>query len=222
MPRKINLILPKHKVPKAIQGEQRLYFLAGPIRGAIDWHQKAIRILSKKDPGCYIVCPSRYGTDHKLYKHSLKGVALKKNEFPNQTMWERYYLKKASMHGSILFWLPLEDTDNPRKDEDGPYAQDSFGELGRWSAIDALKYPGKASKYHTMMVIGAEKGFYGLSVIKKNLDADYGYPFPIHETLEATVEAAILNALKPRKRKNRKKINGKNSRKRCNSRKKKS
>ena len=205
MPRKINLILPKHKVPKAIQGEQRLYFLAGPIRGAIDWHKEAALMLSKKDQGCYIVCPSRYGTDHKLYKHSLKGVPLTKGEFPNQTMWERYYLKKASMHGSIIFWLPLENKLKRRKRKDGPYAQDSFGELGRWSAIDALKFPGKTEKYHTMMVIGAEKNFYGLKVIKKNLDADYGYPFPIHETLEATVEAAIINASKPHKRKNRKK-----------------
>ncbi len=98
---KINLILPKNffLIPSLYEKKQRLYFLAGPIRGAVDWQKEAIKMLSEKDPGCYIACPCRYSEDHELYKYSLpdnsKDYVFPEGDmnavdlvpFPNQTMW---------------------------------------------------------------------------------------------------------------------------------------
>ncbi|KKQ34454.1 MAG: hypothetical protein US50_C0048G0001 [Candidatus Nomurabacteria bacterium GW2011_GWB1_37_5] len=143
----IKLILPNNNKGVVLdlkQGE-RLYFLAGPIRGGGDWQAKAIRVLNKKDPFCYIACPCRYDISHELSKYQLKPTELPRStdderewpeyalDFPSQTMWERYYLEHASWFGSIIFWLPCENKENPRKKEDGPYARDTYGELGRWS-----------------------------------------------------------------------------------------
>lgn len=197
----INLILPKNFVDVNFANKQRLYFLAGPIRGAGDWQKKAIKMISDKDKNCYIVCPCRYDETHQLYKYSLAPKLGKKNfeKFPNQTMWERYYLELASYYGAIVIWLPLESKIEPRQVEDGPYARDTMGEIGRWSIRHScglgLKLKGKRQK-KVNLVIGAQEDFPGLKVIIKNLDADHGKKFKINETLKDTINAAVSLAKK--------------------------
>jgi hypothetical protein len=44
------------------------------------------------------------------------------------------------------------------------------------------------------IVIGAEPGFPGLSQIQRNFGLAIGSTFPIHSTLAATVDAAIILA----------------------------
>jgi hypothetical protein len=205
---KIKLILPVNRVTLNLQQGERFYFLAGPIKGAVDWQATAIKMLTEKDPNCYIACPRHYDAGHELFQYSIpdntneilseasntlkyldediSGPDLK--PFPNQTMWERHYLVQASVYGAVIFWLPCEDRENPRKKEDGPYARDTYGELGRWSE----KSRGQEYKIgHCNLVIGAEKDFPGLSVIQKNLDADHGNPFPVCLSLEETVTEAV-------------------------------
>src|SRR6266403_4758892 len=145
----IKLLLPKRRGednavlgvrfdPSSTPGE-RVYFLAGPIRGADDWQAKAIKLLHEKDPNCYIACPRRYDETHELYQFSLDPPldGVRTTAFFSQTMWERNYLEMAAERGAIIFWLPEESKTNPRKKEDGPYARDTYGELGRWSVISA-------------------------------------------------------------------------------------
>ena len=193
---KIALIIPIDGVVLDLQKGEHLYFLAGPIRGAIDWQEKAIKMLSEQDPGCYIVCPRRYNQEHELYCYHLSATKVESStdnalEFPNQTMWERHYLAMAAHFGSIIFWIPCEDKDNPRKKEDGPYARDTYGELGRWSIRSAHQMNPQSEYMSVKLVVGAEKDFPGLSVIQKNFDADHGKSFPIYSSLEETINQAI-------------------------------
>lgn len=204
---KIALILPKNGVVLDLKSGEHLYFLAGPIRGAGDWQSKAIKMLTEKDPACYIVCPCRYvEQNHDLSRYSLPATKLPSEtddirefpeymlEFPDQTRWERYYLAKAAHLGSIIFWLPQEDANNPRKKEDGPYARDTYGELGRWSIRHALQHNPFGQEKQVKIVVGAEPTFPGLSVIQKNFDDDHGKPFTIYTTLEDTIDQAITLA----------------------------
>lgn len=203
------LLLPKRRSEDTVMGTrlhdksvagERLYFLAGPIRGADDWQAKAIKLIREKDPNCYIACPCRYGNGHPLYQYSMDYVSEDTILFHNQTTWERYYLKIAASRGAVIFWLPEESKTNPRKKEDGPYARDTYGELGRWSVISArAKRPPYPAREETVnLVIGAEENFPGLSVIQKNFVGDHfddynehSDRFPIYFSLEETISEAV-------------------------------
>ncbi len=190
---KPKLILPKTRVtvPKGVH----LYFLGGAIQGAGDWHKDAIDMLTAEDPGCNIVCPSRYITDnHEYAKYALPD---ENNipEYPSQTLWERYYLELAAEEGCNLFWLPVEDKYKPRKPEKGPYGRDTYGELGEWRMrikfnIGAGLQVGKPVHF----VLGGEEKFHGLDVITKNFKKALGENYIIHPTLKETVDAAINEA----------------------------
>jgi len=209
----IKLILPNTKMGVVLdlkEGE-RLYFLAGPIRGGGDWQAKAISLLHEIDPFCYIVCPCCYNTDHELFRFQIKPTELPRSTddererpkyalpFQNQTMWERFYMEMAAQYGSVIFWLPCEDKVNPRKE--GPYARDTYGELGRWSLKNAnpdicfFRRNMDSSKV-VNLTIGAEKDFPGLSVIQKNLNADHCGEFIIYPTLEEAISEAVRKGKK--------------------------
>ena len=195
-PNDINLILPKKFFDYRPECNRRLYFLAGPIRGGGDWQSAAIKILAEKDKNCYIVCPCRYDSSHKLYPHALNIDDKQDNgRFSSQTIWERHYLELASFYGAIIFWLPLESKEAPRPKKDGPYARDTLGEIARWSVRSAFKLGCKISeeprKNRVNVVIGIEQGFSGLEVIKKNLQADYGHPFKIADSLPELINLAV-------------------------------
>lgn len=193
----INLILPKniYHDPDFGRKGKKVYFLAGPILGGGDWHKEAILELSKKDPGCYIACPARYDESHELYKYSLSDNSKEHSlgSFESQTSWERYYLKIASEKGTIIFWLPLEDVKNPRRNEGGSYARDTRAEIGRWSVRNALR-PERWDQFFEMFVIGAEEGFDGIKQIKINLNEDNGCIWPLYSTLDETISKAVKNA----------------------------
>jgi len=56
----IKLILPKNGIDLDAIKKEHLYFLAGPVGGGSDWRTKAIKLLMKRDPTCYIACPCKY------------------------------------------------------------------------------------------------------------------------------------------------------------------
>lgn len=189
------VILPKSAATPQLDPGQHLYFLGGPVRGGGDWQAIAIQQLFEKDPGCIVVCPCRYEPSHPLWLRQAIPFE-SKLVFENQTIWERYYLEHAAYFGSVIFWLPTEDSENPRADADGPYGQDTYGELGRWSIKSAhnicgFHKAGKGTPPITNVVVGAEKDYYGLKVIQRNFDADHGHPYHIHETLEVTLDRAV-------------------------------
>lgn len=156
-------------------------FYAGPIKGGDDWQHKAV-LETKKQLGnpFYAVLPNHYEDDHPLTKLVVKGIDY---ETLSQLSWERRYLGLASEIGCIIFWLPLESKVKPRTDGN-PYAMNTFGELGEWRGRLMRKEQAK-------VVIGAEKGFPGLSQIQRNFNEALNCKFPIYETLEETIKAAI-------------------------------
>ncbi|HTH92932.1 MAG TPA: hypothetical protein VL576_00405 [Candidatus Paceibacterota bacterium] len=198
----MKLLLPKRVYGEVLginitpkQGE-RIYFLAGPIRGADDWQKEAVKLLAEKDPHCYVACPRRYDESHELYhlSESVQGSIL---HFSRQTLWERYYLDRAARSGCIIFWLPCESATNPRKKEDGPYARDTYGELARWSMCkactvtpDHYKFFDKERPEHVNIAIGAEGNFPGLDVIYENFTKD-NCGFQFCGSLDAAVNEGV-------------------------------
>lgn len=217
---RINLILPKRRVKVGIKEllHARLYFLAGPIRGASGgygyWQAKAIEYLAAEDPGCYIVCPCRYSPNQTISENwlALQEHGLEENaadsipEFASQTLWERYYLERAARYGTIIFWLAEEDKINPRPKDQGPYGRDTYGEQGEWRIrskynigehglpiINSQEIMNSLPKLN--VVIGGEAGFSGIDVIEKNWKDVHGADFVLHKSLERTIDAAITKAL---------------------------
>ncbi|QQS22747.1 hypothetical protein IPM19_03915 [bacterium] len=204
----MNLILPVDYVNLSSlkRINPRVYFLAGPIMGGDDWQAKACKMLGEKDPGCVIINPCRYGVDHELYPYALQTTDNLKSEeiFPNQTKWERYYMLQAASKGCLIFWLPEESKTDPRPPEKGPYARDTYGEIGEWRYRLSQKREAErpwVPEHEVKVVFGAEPNFPGLSIINKNLQYCHGIEpnsereqVPIYTTLEETVEMAVMMA----------------------------
>jgi hypothetical protein len=187
--------VPKLVLPKTIvevPDKSKVFFLAGPIRGGGDWQHQAILRIAELMPEAFIATPSRYNENHPLYKYKLPEDTQSLDDTQvawvkkHQTNWERYYLEIASRMGCILFWLPEEDINNPRLKEDGPYAQDTYGELGEWR--------GRLSQDQSVrLVIGAMEAFLGLRAIHRNYKAvDQGFKY--YTCLEDTIQAAIVRS----------------------------
>ncbi|MGH7175411.1 MAG: hypothetical protein ACREGR_03585, partial [Minisyncoccia bacterium] len=183
----MHLILPKSR-PSVIDSEHvsslPLFFLAGPILGADDWHREMFKLLCAEVGPCVVVNPSRYTSNHPDYELALRGPVLDES----QTAWERYWLRQAATEwptGCIIFWLPKESRRNPRADGN-PYAIDTRGELGEWRG-HLMHDP------TVRIVIGAEAGFPGLSVIAKNFSAA-APDIRIHETMEEVAKRAVFYA----------------------------
>src|SRR3989344_8374238 len=81
-----------------------LIFLAGPIRGAPNWQDKAIELLFAQQPDLTVAFPRR-GIRESIAPYIAKGDD---HFFTRQRAWERLYLDLAAKTGAILFWLPRE------------------------------------------------------------------------------------------------------------------
>lgn len=191
MEQRLHLVLPKTNIETF---GKPAFFLAGPIKGGDDWQKRAIKLLYERQSKSFIFCPCRYGPDHELFNDSVaqwmpQGSSghHRSQIHESQTLWERQYLETASKDGCIIFWLPEESKVNPRNDG-SPYARDTYGELGEWRVRSAGEQNWLVSR--PKVVIGAEPGFPGLKQIKTNFQAMIP-GFVIHESLEATIDAAI-------------------------------
>ncbi|MCX6722609.1 MAG: hypothetical protein NT094_00900 [Candidatus Staskawiczbacteria bacterium] len=182
----MNLILPRTFIEKAGISHP-LFFLAGPVLGGGNWQERCCMEISRRLHHFSVVVPCRWKPGDKLSCYRVSGT---ESRFTRQTAWEYHYLSLATElskehQGCIIFWLPAESKEYPRKDGQ-PYARDTYGELGRWGSIAAV------TKSH--LVVGAEPDFPGLSVIRENLRLERGLyidSFPIHSNLEETVNAAV-------------------------------
>lgn len=134
-----------------------LIFLAGPIQGAPNWHDKAMSYLFSKENNLYIASPKRI-VGPNLSKYVVSG---NKDFFPRQRAWERFYLDLASMNGSIMFWLPGEENHNCGK----VYGAMTRLELGQWMT----KY---SFDMKTRFCIGSDGNFPELKTIKYDLSLD--------------------------------------------------
>ena len=183
----VKLILPKTYVDRGALAGLPLFYLAGPIRGADDWQAKAIQMLDEHYRGnCAVVNPSRYDETHPLYGHKAYGD---EKTFSHQTNWENYYMTEAAGHGCLIFWLPCESRENPRPRADGPYAQDTYGELGYWRAM--LEISERGGTLRPMVSIGAEFAFPGLKKLWRDLDRAVAGSFSVQSSLQDTVKEAV-------------------------------
>lgn len=155
----------------------KLVYLAGPVLGGGGWQEEAIDLLATKVKNPLIACPMLFHFPHKY-----AGSQISQGEEPpyeNQIEWEQHFMYLATIEGCLLFWLPKEC--EPYRTRH-PYAMITRDEIGAWRTH---------KKYvpHMRMVVGIEDGFPGKPELVWLLQNQIG--LEAHETLEATINAAI-------------------------------
>lgn len=160
-----------------------LFFLAGPIKGGDNWQVRCAENIQRLVPKVYVAVPCRPDAVPSLLAMH---ASTKGTRFDRQLDWERHHLALAAKTGCIVFWLPEESKMHPRNDGD-PYARDTYGELAEWRGQMMFRDD-------LRVVVGAEPGFPGLDVIHRNFKQAIRRDFPIHGTLEETVQAAVAKA----------------------------
>ncbi|MDD5710854.1 MAG: hypothetical protein PHV43_02015 [Candidatus Colwellbacteria bacterium] len=180
------IYIPKQIVPLQPTTDSPLFFLAGPIRGGGDWQSQMADQILNQEPSAHIACPSRWDSTHRLARHFHQPFSQANNR---QLMWERHYLKQAGLEpnvpGCVIFWLGRESVTNPHPGPE-PYAMDTRREIGKFTAFMEIM--------DVRMVVGGDRGFYGLDVILFELSEVLGKPFPFYETIEDVVAQAVLTA----------------------------
>lgn len=150
--------------PECVSSKQQIIFLAGPIKGALDWQSDAIKILTTLKPSVCIASPRRseFG-DFNYYA---------------QIDWETDNLRRAGKNGVIMFWLAKENKTIPGRS----YAQTTRAELFEWK----VRHERDGSK----IVLGIEDGFSGSRYIKKRFKDDCP-DVTILDNLEDTCKEAL-------------------------------
>ncbi|MBT4539747.1 hypothetical protein HOI26_03750 [Candidatus Woesearchaeota archaeon] len=149
--------------------EGPLVFLAGPIQGAYNWQNDAIKTIQDLAPELNIASPR---------KNIIKKGKFTQEMYNEQVDWETYHLKKAGEDGVILFWLAKESEHISRR----AYAQTSRAELFEWKV--------KHERDGTNLVVGIEDGFSGAKYIQRRFPQDCP-EIPICSTLEDTCLKAV-------------------------------
>ena len=142
---KENLIIPTNY----IETENSVVFLAGPITGAPNWHEKAIEIFQDLAPDLFIASP-------KLPDFVGEGAV----SYNDQVAWESHYLNEAGKKGVIMFWLAEEEKHSCYYQ----HARTSRFELGEWMA--------KHQSENANLVVGIASDFPGRQYIKLRLTND--------------------------------------------------
>jgi hypothetical protein len=181
----VRILLPRTSLIAA----ENLFYLAGPILGGDDWQRDACAELNRRISDATIAVPCRWSKDHPLFEWCAQ---IPNPSYPRRLNWEHVYMRKAAssheLPGCLIFWLPSESTDNPRRDGN-PYARDTLGELGLWRG-HLIYQP------NLRIVIGAEEGFPGIDVIRRNFALDVPGRIEFQTTLSETITAAIEEMMK--------------------------
>lgn len=152
----------------------RLIFLAGPCRGAPDWHAEAAEIIAAN--------MTEFGFDENTL--TLADPSNYCDDFDLQVAWETKMLERAAREGCILFWLAKEETHHPER----VYAQTTSFELGEWWGRINTYRPSYWDELGIKVVVGIEAGFSGEKYIRTRL----GPQIPVFDNLKDTVHAALL------------------------------
>lgn len=179
----IRIVVPKRYVP--VMPGDIIFYLAGPVRGGGDWQRFFIEgflkgterswthiFRTKMFPRIKFIVPCRWGTDHPLSEYFVtqyESPSTGDQVLDSQTAMERLYLRSVIIQrnaSKILFGLFPEDSNNPRPKDSGPYACDTYGELGRWTTI--ARYEGNS----LCIQIACHPGFPGSRTIMRNLLLD--------------------------------------------------
>jgi|WetSurMetagenome_2_1015567.scaffolds.fasta_scaffold08426_6 hypothetical protein len=162
-----------------------LFFLAGPVQGGGGWQTDCLLSIKELLADFYVAIP--YGKESQSRIDFLREhyhlCCGKTDRFQRQLEWERYYMEIAANRGCLIFWLPNESQEEPRKDGK-PYATDTRGEIGEWRGRMMFNK-------NLRVVVGGEDGFPGLRTIKRNFDSALKCDFPVHSSLFLTIKAAL-------------------------------
>lgn len=148
-------------------------FLAGPIQGAPEWHQRAARKILKSGVPCHIACPKKGIVDHYSPKDCLFDSAPQA-----QYAWETSFLNHAAQNGVILFWLAKEARHTCAR---------SYGQTTRW---ELAEWKERAMNRQANLVLGIEDGWTGEKYMRFRLEQDLP-DLDIHSTLGGTVKEAL-------------------------------
>jgi len=120
--------------------DKKVVFLAGPIKGAPDWQNQALKDLADLD--IYVANPR---CDNAVNFN-----------LDLQVDWESKFLALADV---IMFWIPKKDIDIAGRD----YAQTTRFELSEWAAKTHY------NREYKKIVVGIDDAFFGKSYIAKRL-----------------------------------------------------
>jgi hypothetical protein len=176
----VDIILPGLKIRQAdIRGP--FFFLAGPHCG--EWHEQMCLAFKQRLHICTIACPARWTDDHPLMLHfrfaGLQPVV-------SYREWEETHLELAGItapHGAIIFWFPPDQEDKSVR----LFPAEVFRGFAAWRC--------RIKRDSARVIVGAAPAYSGFRQLKLNLKEALGYDFPVHETIEATMDAAIKLAL---------------------------
>lgn len=181
----MQIIVPK-RYP-ALTPYDVLVFLIGPVIGGGDWQAKFITSFEEVRkkiwthsftemflPRIKFVVPCRWGSDHSLAEYFVTAYGTVPESAPyivqRQTRWEREFLGKVldgNDEGLVVCGLFLEDKNKPKPKEEGPYARDTYGELGEWTTVAYFKNA-------TNFIIGYSEQFSGIGVRMANFELRFG------------------------------------------------
>jgi hypothetical protein len=160
------LILPPNYLK---QIDAPIIFLAGPIQGAEDWQNDAIRFIHSNAPELYIASPRRPIKTKGEFTQEI---------YNEQVDWETYHLRETGENGVVLFWLAKEFEHRC----DRAYAQTTRFELAEWKMLH--------ERDGSKLVLGIEDGFVGSRYIIRRFSQDCP-EVPILHSLEDTCREAI-------------------------------
>ena len=156
--------------PFEYAGSGKIIFLAGPIKGAEQWQEKAITLIRGLDKSVIIASPRKKG---ETYSDDYS-----EEKYLHQVEWETHHLRRAGKEGVILFWLAKEKDHFCTR----AYAQTTRFELAEWKV--------RHERDGTLLVVGIERGFSGGDYIRRRLTEDCAH-IPICSTLQETCEKAM-------------------------------
>ena len=153
----------------------KIIFLAGPIQGSYEWHEKVIKLINEE----------LKNKDIKYKIASPKANEKPKNfDYDKQVDWESYYLNAAAKNGVILFWLANEKEHDPKR----AYAQTTRFEIAEW----------KTKQLHDKninIIVGFDSNFPGDKYIRKRISEE-NPSIKIIDDLEKLVKEACEIILK--------------------------
>lgn len=186
----IKLILPNNAVP--IEPGAKVFFLAGPDLGGDHWWSEAIRLLERRVTNSYVICPKEHTIGNPVFQYVPRendDVSKERSmkPFRDKAEWKRYYLDMAYARGIVILWMPAEDKSFPRPSEKGPYGIDVYGWLMDWRE----KSNGSGRNH---IAVGGEDKFPDFPSIAASCRVKLGSDFPVYQTLQETVDAAVALA----------------------------
>lgn len=167
-----------YPIDRRYRANEKIIFLAGPIRGSSEWQFEAIKFLKQRRVDAHITSPRR--------PHIPTEVEARRLDIPwrfysseEQSDWEVDTIMHAYTCGVVMFWFQKEQEHNC----DHCHAQTTRVEAGIIIG-HAMTTP------TNNLVVGIEDEFDGAPYLRHTFRKRAGVT-RIHRTLQATLEATI-------------------------------